>query len=323
MEDTLPIDRGKAFGRLTSAAGVRIALTAVGALFLTSAGCRTPGESDAVPSGSIHELVGEKIAIHRAPAEGAAAWERMRSDEYQRPEDLVADRLQLEYERSRERVAAEVRENPLDLITSLAFALEFNDRIQAERAALRAVGGERIVTQSRFLPTAVYSLRHESANRKGSTSTNDTRQLLRLSQTILEFGRDNPSDVTLRESERSALFSYEDAVRDVLSAVRKTFFTVLLRRQQLEERLKLLEEFRDRHRQMTELEKTRRVLEVDVLTARLNMLNEEARINGLEREIMRKHSDLLYLTGLPPGRPPSACRAPSRNSVCRSTKRHR
>jgi outer membrane protein TolC len=42
-------------------------------------------------------------------------------------------------------------------------------------------------------------------------------------------------------------------------------------------------------------------LEVDVLTARLNVLNELARINSLRREIARQIAELLLLVGLPVG----------------------
>jgi len=53
--------------------------------------------------------------------------------------------------------------------------------------------------------------------------------------------------------------------------------------------------------QIGKLEESRRALELDVLTAKLNVLNEEARINGLQREILRKTNDLLYLLGFPVG----------------------
>jgi len=128
-----------------------------------------------------------------------------------------------------------------------------------------------------------------------------TDQVLLLTQTLIEFGKDNPQDVDVRDSQRDALFDYEASARRTVSAVRLKFFTILLRQRQVTERRKLLAEFRARYEQMRELEKSRRVLEVDVLTARLNMLNEEARINALEKEVLRQKIDLSNLMGLPVG----------------------
>ena len=42
-------------------------------------------------------------------------------------------------------------------------------------------------------------------------------------------------------------------------------------------------------------------LEVDVLTSKLNVLTEDARINGLEKELVRLKLDLMQLIGLPIG----------------------
>lgn len=128
-----------------------------------------------------------------------------------------------------------------------------------------------------------------------------TDQALLYTQTLLEFGKDNPADVAVRESGRQALFAYEDTVRSVLADVRLTFFTILLRQRQLSERYKLLEGFQQRYEQVRRLEETRRVVEIDVLTARLNVLNEQSRINALEQEILRLKIDLARLAGFPPG----------------------
>ena len=159
------------------------------------------------------------------------------------------------------------------------------------------------MSRSRFLPKLSYLLDDDTVKPEDETREHDSVSIFRLSQTILEFGKDNEKDVTLRQSERDALFNYENAVRAALFDVRRIFFTILLRQQQLGERQELLKEFRERYRQIQALQETQRVLEVDVLTARLNVLNEETRINSLEKEILRKKIDLLHLMGLPVGVP--------------------
>jgi outer membrane protein TolC len=50
---------------------------------------------------------------------------------------------------------------------------------------------------------------------------------------------------------------------------------------------------------MQALEAVRRVLEVDVLTSRLNVLHEEARINSLEKELYRQKVDMQKTAGFP------------------------
>jgi len=278
---------------------------ALGLAVLGVAGCRTTDPKATAPdrdASRIHDLIKSKVDGQDGRLTGDQRWRELSADVYQSPGDLAGSRARRRAEEER-RGAAEtlLRAGPVALHTCLAFSLEFNDTVQAQRAALRAVVGEEIVNRARFLPSLTYSLSYESTDPRGSSSTNDTHQSVRLSQTILEFGKDNEDDVALRESQRDALFDYEDTVRDTLSQVRKEFFTLILRRQQLKERETSLQEFRRRYEKIVELEKTRRVLEVDVLTARLNMLNEEARINSLEKETFRRKSDLLYLMGFPVG----------------------
>ena len=93
------------------------------------------------------------------------------------------------------------------------------------RADMRKVAGESIVVQSRFLPHLSYVLALDTTTAQGTAETNSIHQYLKLSQTLMEFGKENSDSVTLRESERQALFDYEDQVRTILSDVRQTFYT--------------------------------------------------------------------------------------------------
>lgn len=291
-------------------------VSAVGAcLFLLLAGCQTTEQR------RVHKLVSSKMAEHAGYAHGSERWEDFRKSEYQDTDDITKSRDRIFGERKRQAEAKQlVAAGPLTLVLCEAFSLEFNDEIQAQRQGIRAMGGERLVVKSRFLPQLTYHLEHADRDREGTgpedtaevgegetsdveveEDTRDTHHYVRLTQTLAEFGRDKEEDVILRESERRALFEYEDKIRSVLSEVRKKFFTILLRHEQMAVRKKLLEEFRTRYDKMKGLEKARKVLEVDVLTARLNMLNEEKNINSLEREILRQKIDLLHLLGFPVG----------------------
>ena len=83
---------------------------------------------------------------------------------------------------------------------------------------------------SRFLPRLTLDLSRRSLTE--NVGSNVAASLHGI-QTLLEFGKDNPLDVRLRELERDSLFGYEDVVAEVLSEVRLRFYTVLLKQQQL------------------------------------------------------------------------------------------
>jgi len=231
---------------------------------------------------------------------GPERWARAGSADYQSDDDIRLSRRGAETDRKRmEEARRIVAEGPLSLETCLALSLELNDAVQGVRAAIRAEAAGATVARSRLLPQLSYSLTNQVVSGDGTNTEFALDHYLRLGQTIAEFGRENPANVAVREAGRAALFRYEETVRSVLSEIRKRFFTVLLRQEQIAERGKLLAEFRGRYEEMRKLEAVRRVLEVDVLTARLNVLNEEARLNSLEREMLRQKIDLLRLVGLP------------------------
>ena len=272
------------------------------AMALGLAGCQTDEAGKGNPAVPLQSIVESKSAAQRQEADGFQRWDDFKSDEYQRSKDIQKDRGAILHERDRQTIAESVSQmGAVPLETCLAYSLEFNDRIQAARAAIKAVGGDALITRSRFLPHLTYDLELEDMTKPGIAATNETLHAFHFSETIFEFGKDNPVNVTLRDEQRQSLFTYEDTVRDVLSESRKRFFTILLRERQLAERRKTLHAFEARYEQITHLEESGRVAESDVLTARLNMLNEEARINGLEREIVRKKTELLHFIGFPLG----------------------
>jgi len=264
-----------------------------------------PGHGNLLDKGPepAQEVLEKKIRDQRVDKSGQERWEALQSDAYQSPEDAAWSRERSSRRREREeKLQRLIEQGPLRLTDCLAFSLECNDEVQAKRAAIQAVGGDELIVRSRFLPHLFFNLDQESKNTdRYSDRRNRTDSYFRLSQALLEFGKDNPADVALRESQRRVLFEYEDAVRAVLSDVRLRFFTVLLREQQLGERTGLLEEFRKEYEKILKRYEKSQVVEVDLLTARLNMLNEETRINSLKKEILRQKIDLMHFVGFPVG----------------------
>ena len=271
------------------------------------AGCHTyqPGHGNLLDEGPepVQQLVEERLAEQRSDRTGDERWEQFRQSRYQSVLDIEMDRRQIDLDRRRqERAAGMMAAGPVRLMDCLVFGLEFNDVIQARRAQIEAVGGDELIVRSRFLPHLSFGLEKENIESKAGVDGIDrTDSFFRLSHTLLEFGKDNESDVVLRQEQRDALFEYEDAVSGVLSEIRLRFFTILLRQEQLAERVVLLGEFREQYERVNSRYEKKQVVEVDVLTARLNMLNEEARINSLKKEVLRQQIDLLGLLGFPVG----------------------
>ncbi|MHC4506446.1 MAG: TolC family protein, partial [Planctomycetota bacterium] len=246
------------------------------------------------------DTIEQRISDQQRDQTGEERWALQTGSQYQYGNDIESLRTRAYTRRARAKQARLlVEKGPITLSACMAFALEFNDTLEAARATLKAEAGSALVARSRFLPKLAYTMAHDSTHDYTTGSDSAFRNSLTLSQTIAEFGRENSTDVALRASARDALFAYEDSVRFVLSRARTKFFTILLRQRQIAERRKLLAEFQGRYDKMSKLGKARRVLELDVLTARLNVLNEEARINSLEGEELRQKIDLLHLMGFP------------------------
>lgn len=277
------------------------------ALAWLAAGCHMyrPGRGNLVDRGygPAQKIVEDRATEQRERKTGQERWENFKLNEYQSLEDIARSREEISRERGRGEEARQLMEaGPLQLLDCIALGLEFNDRVQGKRMAIQAVGGNELIVRSRFLPHLFYGFEQEEKERETSEeSRSQTDHFFRLSQTLLEFGKDSAEDVVLRESQRDVLFGYEDAVSGALSGIRLKFFTILLRQQQLAERVELLGEFRDQYERIRKRYEKRQVVEVDVLTARLNMLNEETRINSLKKEILRQKIDLLHLIGVPVG----------------------
>ena len=245
---------------------------------------------------TIQESVEEKIEEQSDSKDGAELWAIYSQDEYQPSRAFAKDAKREELERKRQEMADRLfGVGPLSLDVCLMTALEFNDRIQAGRASIRSLGGDELIANSRFLPSLSYDLSASVTENLGHGMMMGWAATL----TLLEFGKDNPVDVALRTLQRQELFGYEEVVASVLSDVRLRFFTILLRQQQLAERGKLRDEFVARYKSMDSRLTVSRIKKTALLTAELNVLNEESRINALEKEIIRQKMDLLKAIGLP------------------------
>lgn len=190
----------------------------------------------------------------------------------------------------------------LDECLQLAFAS--SNEIKDARQQMFMVGGSKLIANSRFLPSVDLIYQYEHFRNFGSANAVDiaTTLFAQIAQTILEYGKDNPLDISLRTEQRESLFSYENKVASILSQVRRAFFFVRLKEQQIAARQQLLEGFKEQYeRKQRRMEEGNLSVKMEVLTARLNVLEEESRINNLTRQKFNRKMDLLRLIGLPVG----------------------
>lgn len=192
----------------------------------------------------------------------------------------------------------------LTLEESLQLAFTNSNEINQARQQILAVGGSKLVNNSRFLPTIELISQYEHfRNFESGNVTDDAHNISAIiSQRILEYGKDHPLDLSLREEQRDALFNYENKVASIFSQVRRAFFFIKLKEQQIATRQDLLKQFEKQYQiKQQRMDANNLSVKMEVLTAYSNVLNEKSEINALERERFNRKMDLLRLIGLPVG----------------------
>lgn len=192
-------------------------------------------------------------------------------------------------------------EGILTLKNCLDAALEQNRELAEARHKVEEVGGERLVVRSRYLPHLDLLGLYDRSRPEAGSVESSTGSALQVSQRFLEFGKDLPIERQFREDRRQALYGYETTLREVLSQVRRAFFTVLLRGEQIRIRQASLEGFRKRWEQAQAKRREQMADPLEDLSAELDVLTDEDAINRLQREQLRMKLELLRLVGQPMG----------------------
>jgi outer membrane protein TolC len=195
-------------------------------------------------------------------------------------------------------------ERVLTLDECLQSAFANSNEIKQAREQILAVGGSKLINNSRFMPSVELISQYEHFRNFGydDKNTDAAGVSAKISQRIFEFGKDNPLDISLRREQRDALFNYESVIASVFSQVRKAFFFIKLKEQQIAKRQELLKQFEKQHEIKSQrMEENNLSTKMEVLTAYLNVLTERSAINALEREKFNREVDLLRLIGLPVG----------------------
>jgi len=192
----------------------------------------------------------------------------------------------------------------LTLEQCLQSAFTSSNQIKQAREQILAIGGSKLINNSRFMPSVELISQYEHFRNFGSDNNTDdaTSISAKISQRIFEYGKDNPLDINLRREQRDVLFYYENVIASVFSQVRKAFFFIQLKERQIATRQELLVQFEKQHKiKEQRMEENNLSTQMEVLTAYLNVLTERSAINALEREKFNRMIDLLRLIGLPVG----------------------
>lgn len=190
----------------------------------------------------------------------------------------------------------------LTLEQCLQLAFLNSNEIKQEREQILSVGGSKLIANSRFLPTIEIISQYEHFRDFTSADADAGSVGATISQRIFEYGKDNPIDVDLRAEQRNALFNYENRVATVFSQVRRAFLFVKLKERQITTREDLLAQFEKQSEiKQQRMDANNLSVKWEVLTAKLNVLNEQMRINTLKRQRFNRKMDLLRLIGLPVG----------------------
>jgi outer membrane protein TolC len=192
----------------------------------------------------------------------------------------------------------------LTLEKCLQLAFANSNEIKQARERILAVGGSKFITNSRFLPNIELISQYEHfRNFESDNVTDDAHSLsAKISQRILEYGKDNPLDISLRAEQRDALFNYENTIARVFWQVRKAFFFIRLKEQQIATRRELLEQFEKQYKiKQQRMEANNLSTKLEVLMAHSNVLEEKSRINTLQRDEFNRKMELLRLIGFPVG----------------------
>jgi outer membrane protein TolC len=178
-----------------------------------------------------------------------------------------------------------------------------NPSLKAALAQLELTRGEKISAISRLLPHLDLIFRNNNSSLKDSsgsiTNSSDQAMELILRQRIAEFGPSTYDAWARKQRERDALLASEDTAATVLSAIRKTYFTLQIMKEQILQHDSLLGLY------TLKLEKENSRLSSGigrknaVLTARLNIVDEKERILSLESRMHTMRATLKQLCGLP------------------------
>ena len=187
----------------------------------------------------------------------------------------------------------------LTLEQSVEIALRRNRDLLTARQQVAEKKALLLYRRSQRLPqvTAEASYQEDYYSAQDSSAAQRAAYLVG-SQELFRYGETPPGLLQAQQQYRQARFAYQKTVLATVSQVRRAFLSVLLTKEEIAERGKLLEELEKKHWRMKQRLEAGKVKPIDVKEALLEVEDEQLRINTLRRRLLTQKLELLSTIGM-------------------------
>jgi outer membrane protein TolC len=187
----------------------------------------------------------------------------------------------------------------LSLVHSFELARNGNAALKASVDAIQMTKGEELSALSRLLPHLNVVYRRSKADSLNSNFADDQTLDLELRQRLGEFGQTTDAEYARLRNKRKAFYGRESEIIKDFSAIRVSYFSLRIIKEQLATHDSLLALYRDKLGQEQARLNNGVGHKPALLQARLNFLEERERIIGLERQRTQQLAALRQLLGWP------------------------
>ena len=180
------------------------------------------------------------------------------------------------------------------LSESIKLLMDGNVNILKAKEQIKYAEGGLLIHKSDNLPQMTLTGKQEAYDREPFEE--DQGYGASIEQNIYRFGEQN---VTERKAYRQAKTDFEKTKYDEIYKLKTTFYTIVIKQEQIQERRVFLKEFMKKLRRVKGRHKAGKNLQIDVLNTELQIANEELEINELKRDLIYLKENFLKLIGKP------------------------
>lgn len=189
----------------------------------------------------------------------------------------------------------------LTLDNCVKMAIEKNEEILKKKQALEEVKGALTAVRSDEYLQMNFTSWYERSKKDNKFETKDYNGTLRVEQLLMRFGALPKKLDEVQEQYRRAALDLQSARINIVSQTRRTFYDIILIRDEINERKLLRDEIEKKRARTAERVQQKIALELDLLGVELELAQQELRINELKRELRIKKVELLQIIGFDEG----------------------
>ena len=195
-------------------------------------------------------------------------------------------------------VASQVAAEEWDLKECQQAAAHHSPMLGAARARWNQMRARTRLDYAEQLPTIGLNADYARSEFADAPETEQRELFLQAQQEIVRYGATTPSRFAAKHQEQAEKARYREAIIAVDSKVRQAYYRLLLTRDEIASRDELLAYFRAKmDRVQTRLD-AGLARPVELHEAELEVLEEQSRINNLQRELRALHLQLFTEIGL-------------------------